>query len=136
MTNRLIIPISGIHFYPPAREVLTVLPNTSILDLRPEPSNQYDMNAVEVLVDMAEFPVTRCELLDKLLREPFTASELCASGWLKLGYLAASGAKTAKGGPGNMEALLMISTFGMENLEITLHNAPEGYPTVKIQVKE
>lgn len=134
--NELDIAIAGIHFYPPARDILNALPIGSLMTLRPEPSNQYDMNAVEVLFDMAEFPVMRMDLLQKFLREPFDANELCAQGLFKLGYLAASGAKTAHGGPGNMEALILISNYGLENLECTLGSAPEGHPTIKIQVKE
>jgi hypothetical protein len=55
---------------------------------------------------------------------------------MHLGYLAASGKKTAKGGPGNAEALFMISVYGLENIEARLGSAPEGYPTVNLRVKE
>lgn len=130
------IPLVGMHFRPPAKEVLSVLPLGTELMLVPEPTNQYDMNAIAVVIDMAEFPVNRLPVLDAILREPFDASELCAQGPLQLGYLAATGKKTAMGGPGNVEALNLISVHGLENIEAKLASAPEGHPVVTLVVKE
>lgn len=134
--SKLSIPLVGMHFRPPAKEVLSVLVNGTELILRPEPTNEYDMNAVMVLVDMAEFPVAKIDLLQVVIGNKWDACEICAQGLFQLGYLAASGAKTAKGGPGNGEFLLLASSIGQDNLEARLGNAPEGYPVVNIQVKE
>lgn len=136
MTQTTSVALVGMHFRPPAKEVLSVLPLNTTLILRPEPENQYDMNAVAVLVDMADFPTRLIPLLDTILPMPFEAVELCANGLLHLGYLAASGKKTAQGGPGNVEALLLISNYGLDNLTTELGSAPEGYPTVNISLKE
>jgi hypothetical protein len=121
---------------PPAKEILSVLPLDFPLILIPEPDNEYDSNAVKVLVDMTEFPISRFPLLEQVLPVPYTGHELTSVGKIHLGYLAASGKKTAKGGPGTVEALFMASVYGLENLEARLGSAPEGYPVVIIRVKE
>jgi hypothetical protein len=130
------IPLVGMQFRPPAKEVLSILPIGMPLEIRPEPENQYDVNAVMVLVDMGDFPVNLIPLLDNILPSVFDAMELCSNGPLHLGYLAATGMKTAKGGPGNTGALMLASVHGIENLIATLGSAPEGYPVVTISVKE
>jgi hypothetical protein len=129
------IPLVGMHFRPPAKEVLSILPLGFPLEIRPEPTNQYDVNAVMVLVDMADLPVNLIPLLDNILSPMFDACELCSNGPLQLGYLAATGMKTARGGPGNTNALMLISVNGLETIQATLGSAPEGYPVVTISVK-
>lgn len=129
-TNSLSIPLVGMHFRPPAKEVLSILPTGTPLILTPEPSNPYDPNAVSVLVDMGALPLDRVELLNAIL-PPNTpdASELCSRGPFHLGYLAATGAKTTRGGPGNTQALMLMSNGPVRSI---LGNAPEGYATVEI----
>lgn len=130
------IPLVGMHFHPPAKEVLSILPLGFKLVLRPEPTNLYDSNAVEVLADLGDLPTERFGLLQDVLPVPYDAHSLCSEGLLFIGYLAATGKKTAKGGSGNVEALLMLSAYGIDGIEAKLASAPEGYPTVLMQVKE
>lgn len=137
MTTRLSIALVGMAFRPPAKEVLSVLPLGMPLILHPEPDNSYDPNAIAVLVDLAEYPVARMGLLQAVVSPGWDASELCAQGPFHLGYLAASGGKPAKGGPGNAEALLMASAYnGFEALQATLGSAPEGYAVVNIEARD
>jgi hypothetical protein len=50
------LPLVGAHFRPPAKALLAVLPAGQALRLRPEPSNEYDANACQVIVDTADIP--------------------------------------------------------------------------------
>lgn len=136
--NKLTIPLVGQNFRPPARQVLTVLPLGTELHLRTEPENEYDPNAVRVEVDMGDFKVTKLPLLIAALRDTsFDASELCAKGMLMLGYLAASGKPTARGGPGNVQAIDMASKndWGFIGLQATLTALADGSPAVVIEEK-
>lgn len=131
----LTIPLVGQNFVPPARQVISVLPLGTKLFLYPEDDNEYDSNAVRVVVDMADYPIIKLPLLQTaLLGTNFDACELCIQGPLKLGYLAATGKATAKGSPGNQGARLLASTMdnGFNGLEATLSAAPDGSPQVVI----
>ena len=55
--------IVGAHFHPPAKAILQSLPGGAELILRPEPDNQYDPNAVMVLVESATIPASEHETL-------------------------------------------------------------------------
>lgn len=50
MMPTLRAPIVGMHFRPPAKAIIAVLPESTPLLLTPEPENPYDGNAVKVLV--------------------------------------------------------------------------------------
>lgn len=50
MTDSITTQLVGAHFRPPAKALLAVLPAGHPLFLRPEPSNEYDANAVQVLL--------------------------------------------------------------------------------------
>lgn len=134
---KISVALVGMHFRPPAKEVLSVLPLGTSLILQPEPENQYDMNAVAVLIDMpGEFPVHLFGLLDAVLPKTpgsLNAHDICGGGLFHLGYLATSGRKTAQGGPGNVEALLVMSAY---DITAKLGSAPAGYPTVEISYEE
>lgn len=130
--TKLSIPLVGMAFRPPASQVLAALPLGTAVDLLPEPDNQYDSNAVRVVVDMAAFPENKVLILETMLTGTgYTAFELMREGPFMLGYLAATGGKPARGGPGNIEALLRMSA--PESYRAVLGAAPEGYPTVTIE---
>lgn len=63
MTDSITTQIVGAHFRPPAKALLACLPAGHQLWLRPEPTNEYDENAVQVLL--------RSESLQPLIAEPF-----------------------------------------------------------------
>ena len=126
----LSIPLVGMHFRPPAKEVLSLIPLGSKLILHPEPDNQYDSNAVMVLFNMQNFPVQQISMLEALIGYGgFNIHELMENEFFPLGYLAATGGKPARGGPGNTNALMMMSVGECRS---TLGSAPEGYPVVNI----
>jgi hypothetical protein len=68
MTDSITTQIVGAHFRPPAKALLACLPAGHQLWLRPEPTNEYDENAVQVLL--------RSDSLQPLLAEPFIRDEL------------------------------------------------------------
>ena len=134
----LSIPLVGSNFRPPAREVLSILPAGTSLELRHESDNPYDPNAVAVFVDMGDWPIVKLPLLQDMLGTQLDASELCSRGLMHLGYIARTGNKTTKGGPGNREVLDMADSipWGLLGLDAKLGLAMEGWPTVVIGYKD
>lgn len=125
---KLIIPLVGMHFRPPAQEVLNGLALGTQVFMMPEPNNQYDRNAVRVLVDLADLSSERLDLIDAL---GVDSGGLISQGPFMLGYLAATGGKPARGGPGNVEALKFMQHIGNKEVFFgKLGAAPEGYPVV------
>ena len=51
-----IVPLVGSHFRPPAKALIAALPSNHPLELRPEPTNPYDANAVAVWLDASTIP--------------------------------------------------------------------------------
>lgn len=47
-------PIVGAHYRPPAKAILEALPLSTPLELHAEPNNEYDANAIQVLVASAD----------------------------------------------------------------------------------
>lgn len=129
----LSIPLVGMHFRPPAKEVLSLLPLGTELILHPEPDNQYDSNAVAVLFNMQNFPVQQISMLEALIGYGFNIHELMEQEFFHLGYLAATGGKPARGGPGNTNALMLMS---VGEYRAILGSAPEGYPVVNITAEQ
>ena len=132
--TRITIPLVGMGFHPPARQVLTVLPLGTELELSHESNNEYDPDAVAVHVDMSNYRnLSRLEIA--LVGTNFKAQEL---GTVHLGYLARSGAKTARGGPGNKEALKLANAngWGFLGLKPTLGADMDGAPIVVIDFHE
>lgn len=54
-------PLVGMHFRPPAKAILAVLPADCPLTLYPEPTNEYDPNAIMVHVKSADIPASADE---------------------------------------------------------------------------
>lgn len=50
MKVRLSGPLVGMHFRPPAGDIVNLLPAKTTLILQRQPENQYDVNAVQVLL--------------------------------------------------------------------------------------
>lgn len=44
----IIVPVVGAHFRPPAKVLIAIMPTGHALQLRPEPTNPYDENAIAV----------------------------------------------------------------------------------------
>ena len=89
--TKIISPLVGAHFRPPAKVVLARLPVGTPLHLHPEPENQYDSDAIAVRVRTADIPEEQWENL---------RLDLPACGWdlqglldlpqVQLGYCASS----------------------------------------------
>ena len=82
-------PLVGMHFRPPAKALLQSLPSGYPLELRPEPANPYDPNAVAVWLD-ARFLSDDAidELTSTLPGMGHDIEELLATRWWQLGYMA------------------------------------------------
>lgn len=90
MTTSHTLPLVGMHFRPPAKAILAVLPVGCPLWLEPEPENPYDANALKVNVRSADIP-TAPAIVVKLndLAQPsgFTSDEIFAKPSWHLGYI-------------------------------------------------
>lgn len=82
-------PLVGMHFRPPAKAILQSLPTGYPLELRPEPSNPYDQNAIAVWID-ARFLSNDAidELTSTLPGSGHDIEELLSQRWWHIGYMA------------------------------------------------
>lgn len=48
--------LRGMHFYPPAKLLITMLPTGCALQLEREPGNEYDANAIKVWLEPGSIP--------------------------------------------------------------------------------
>lgn len=94
MPQPMLTLLVGAHFRPPAKLVLSALPNGTPLTLRAEPDNPYDEQAIAVYVAVDEVPEGEHEqLAEQLPSCGWTLEQLLSEGELQLGYLAAEGNK-------------------------------------------
>ncbi len=56
MPTRFKVPVVGMHFRPPAKAILQVLPMDHPLHVELEPENEYDRNAIKVMINSADIP--------------------------------------------------------------------------------
>jgi len=92
MTNYQ-IPIVGMHFRPPAKAFMQVLPSKHQLILKPEPENKFDSNAIAVYALSADLPADLHEELN-ILATPmgYSIEDILQSPEWQLGYIAAKDA--------------------------------------------
>ena len=103
---RLSIPLVGMHFRPPAKQLLPFIPLTTPLVLRPEPDNPYDPKAIQVWLDNAHLVIPDTEeVANALAGCGMEHTDLPDS--FHLGYLADSDGKLGKAA-GNREAHQLI----------------------------
>lgn len=82
-------PLVGMHFRPPAKAILQSLPASYPLELRPEPSNPYDPNAVAVWFDASHLPDEAMEELRHTLPgNGGDLDDLVAQRFWHIGYIA------------------------------------------------
>lgn len=89
MSQPHVVPLVGAHFRPPAKAIIQSLPAAYPLELRPEPSNPYDANAVAVWFDASHLDANAKEELESTL--PGNGSnldDLLSQRFWQLGYLA------------------------------------------------
>ena len=89
MTSQ-IIPLMGAHFRPPAKALIQALSSDHPLELRPEPTNPYDPNAVAVWLDASTIApdILDEELAFTLPSQGQDVESLLEQKWWQLGYLA------------------------------------------------
>ncbi len=87
-------PIVGSHFRPPAKAILQVLPLGHPLQLKPEPENQYDPQAVAIWVASATLQEFEDELSLTLPGYGYAFEELPQA--IHLGYMDAKYGHAAK----------------------------------------
>lgn len=63
MSASVTLPIVGAHFRPPAKALIQSMPMAHPLELRPEPTNPYDSNAVAIWLDAHTLPEESLEEL-------------------------------------------------------------------------
>jgi hypothetical protein len=82
-------PLVGMHFRPPAKAILQSLPAFYPLELRPEPDNPYDPNAVAVWFDARHLsPEAKEELESTLPGQGQDLESLLSQRWWQIGYMA------------------------------------------------
>lgn len=82
------LPIVGAHFRPPAKGILAVLPTGTKLVVRPEPTNEFDPNAMMVLVRTSEIPHTLSEDLElHTAPQGYSATDIFEQAEWHLGYI-------------------------------------------------
>ena len=83
------VPLVGSHFRPPAKALLASLPAGHPLELRPEPSNPYDPNAVAVWLDAHTLPQeAKEELVHTLEGSGFDLDDIHEQRDFHVGYMA------------------------------------------------
>ena len=84
-------PIVGAHFRPPAKSILSALPNSCPLRLRPEPDNPFDSNALQVLISgqvIRDLPeAIKSDLHADAVGYGFDLDTICAAEEWHLGYI-------------------------------------------------
>jgi len=82
-------PLVGAHFRPPAKALLASLPAGHPLELRPEPDNPYDPNAIAVWLDTKTLPSeAREELVETLEGTGFDLESMDEQRDFHVGYMA------------------------------------------------
>jgi hypothetical protein len=85
--TRYTLPIVGARFRPPAQGLLDVLAHSTPLVLRREPSNEYDINAIQVLVASSAITAPTAQLAKVLEGYGLTIEDLHARSEWHLGYI-------------------------------------------------
>ncbi len=105
-------PLVGMHFRPPAKCILAVLPSGCRLSIVPEPSNPYDENALAVFVASRDIPAEGHEQLSaEAPLSGFDLSDILAQEAWQLGYISAKDGSAAAWRP---KIVAMIETAPIE----------------------
>lgn len=104
-------PIVGMYFRPPAQAIIDVLPSGCALILEPEPTNEFDPNALRILVETKNIPEEKHEMLnERALSFGFAIEDILAEKRWHLGYLPKTIAARICGGiPGAVPGTLSFN---------------------------
>ena len=128
-------PLVGMHFRPPAKQVLGHLPTGARLQLVPEPSNPYDAKAIKVLVVPAEIPLSQDASLEQSLEGTGdTVETVRSTSQIHLGYIADSDGKS-KPPAGNREVAALADGNWLE-IEAALIFGADGKPRVLVRRRD
>lgn len=117
----------GAHFRPPAKLIISALPNGTPLRLEAEPDNPYDEAAIRVYVSVDEIPEGEHEhLAEQLPSCGWTIDQLLGEGELWLGYL-----PTARNKDLAEYALAHCNEHFAQHTHARLRFAPDGQPLVE-----
>lgn len=134
----IISPIVGMHFRPPAKWVIAVLPRGCQLRLEPEPENPYDEHAVQVWVEPRAIPASRHAELEQALEGcGMVLDQVLSSGSLMLGYLASEkNTKALAPGLGEWEANVAVGPMLLTgDWQVTLLWGPSGEPLCRVRAE-
>ena len=141
MTNTISALLVGMHFRPPAKQILEILPARTQLVLIPEPENPYDEKAIKVMVDLEPFSDNE-ELMQVLDGTGVFPEDLLSEGLFHLGYIADSDGKICQKSktPGNREIAQAVQLIAEEvdsadiwPFEALLTFSLEGKPQVTVE---
>jgi hypothetical protein len=114
------------HFHPPAKALLQVLPKGAALRIVPEPHNPYDSNALAIYVDADQIPESERDTLETLaLPFGYSVDDIIAAGEWHLGYIKATHAVEIVGqvqrglAAGCLRASLAFGADGKPRVHIT-----------------
>ena len=89
MSRTFLVPVVGMHFRPPAKGIISVLPVGQALRLVAEPDNEFDPNAIMVLVASAAIPPEAHEALGEAVAAyGFSLEDILGEAEWHLGYVA------------------------------------------------
>ena len=89
MSRTFVVPVVGMHFRPPAKGIISVLPMGQALRLVAEPDNEYDPNAIKVLVGVDAIPPEAHEALGEAVAAyGFSLEDILGKAEWQLGYVA------------------------------------------------
>jgi hypothetical protein len=122
------LPLVGAHFRPPAKAILGVLPLGAPLQLRREPDNPHDPNAIQVMVASATIPPAAHEDLERAASGyGFDLATILGQPEWHLGYVPRTDAES-------IAPLMDEANVNMDGLDQsfagTLAFSPDGKPRV------
>lgn len=121
--TRHTVPLVGAHFRPPAKLLLQSVPAGFPLELRPEPSNPYDSNAIAVWLDTKGLNDDAIdELTSTLPGMGHDIEEVLAQRWWQIGYVARQEAAALQEPIGRR-----LAAWNQDNLEHDV-DPVTGYP--------
>lgn len=114
------------HFHPPAKAILACLPAGCQLKLEREPSNQFDSNAIKVLVATSAIPEISHPNLDAMATGyGFPLADILAQEEWWLGFI----------GRDFAASLAPILDSGKQSIT-TLAFSPEGKPVGMVEIQD
>ena len=108
-------PIVGMHFRPPAKALMSVLPAGAPLRLEREPENPYDRFAIKVWIRSSAIPESQYETLDSLAAgHGIELREILAQSEWHVGYIASKTGEAAALSRDLDDGTTVVATLGFD----------------------